>query len=70
MSGNLRTITMSNASQLLATADKAKRRDEFMAFLTEWGQQAQADDQRRSGCIVPRGMSRRLPRPSGIRGAG
>ena len=37
----LRTITMSNASQLLATANKAKRHDEFMAFLTEWGQQAQ-----------------------------
>ena len=39
----LRTITMSNASQLLATANKAKRRDEFMAFLTEWGRQAQAE---------------------------
>jgi ParB-like chromosome segregation protein Spo0J len=38
----LRTITMSNASLLLATADKAKRRDEFKMFLTEWGQQAQA----------------------------
>ncbi len=38
----LRTITMSNASKLLATANKAKRHDEFMAFLTEWGQQAQA----------------------------
>ena len=39
----LRTITMSNASQLLATANKAKRRDEFMAFLNEWGRQAQAE---------------------------
>ena len=39
----LRTITMSNAAQLLATADKAKRRDEFKAFLTEWGRQAQAE---------------------------
>ncbi len=38
----LRTITMSNASLLLATAEKAKRRDEFKEFLTEWGQQAQA----------------------------
>ena len=45
----LRTITMSNAALLLATAEKAKRRDEFMAFLTEWGRQAQADDQRRGG---------------------
>jgi ParB-like chromosome segregation protein Spo0J len=39
----LRTITMSNASQLLATADKAKRRDEFMAFLNEWHRQAKAE---------------------------
>ena len=39
----LRTITMSNAAQLLATANKAKRRDEFMEFLTEWGQQTQAE---------------------------
>ncbi len=39
----LRTITMSNAALLLATAEKAKRRDEFKAFLTDWGQQAQAD---------------------------
>ena len=34
---------MSNAALLLATAEKAKRRDEFKAFLTDWGQQAQAD---------------------------
>jgi len=39
----LRTITMSNASQLLATADKSKRRDEFMTFLNEWNRQAQAE---------------------------
>ena len=39
----LRTVTMSYAAQLLATADKAKRRDEFKAFLAEWGQQAQAE---------------------------
>lgn len=38
----LHTLTMSNASQLLATCNKANRRDEFMAFLTEWGQHAQA----------------------------
>jgi ParB-like chromosome segregation protein Spo0J len=38
----LRTISMSNASLLLATAEKAKRREEFKAFLTEWGKQAQA----------------------------
>ncbi len=39
----LRTVTLSNAALLLATAEKAKRRDEFMSFLTDWGQQAQAD---------------------------
>ena len=39
----LRTITMSNAALLLATAEKAKRRDEFMDFLNEWHRQAQAD---------------------------
>ncbi len=39
----LRTITLSNASLLLATANKAKRRDEFMSFLTDWGHRAQAD---------------------------
>lgn len=39
----LYTLTMSNASQLLATANKAKRRDEFMAFLNEWHRQAQAE---------------------------
>jgi ParB-like chromosome segregation protein Spo0J len=38
-----RSITLSNASQLLATANKAKRRDEFMAFLEEWRRQAQAE---------------------------
>ena len=37
----LRTIMLSNASLLLATANKAKRRDEFMEFLTDWGQQTQ-----------------------------
>jgi len=39
----LRTITMSNAALLLATAEKAKRRDEFMGFLNEWHRQAQAE---------------------------
>lgn len=38
----LRTLTLSNASKLLATANKGKRRDEFMAYLTEWGRQTQA----------------------------
>ena len=63
----LRTITMSNASQLLATANKAKRHDEFMAFLAEWGQQAQAEINaevaaRASRDEPPLAEAQRLPR--------